>query len=303
MMKTNMKYFSILVLMICLLSCAGDDKFVLKDCGTSSYVGDIEVIRSDNSFFNEIKKDTIIADDLGKYLSYSFYTDYIAGISSIRENPLKNEFVYGFSTPLGGNIMTRSGCGDNNTFAVSVNYIDLTTDVTTKTGEEIHFKPLFGDKVHYRISNKSVNTRSELPEPIEIDMYVPELINITFPLVEREEDFYPLCLYNSFMIRWNADIKNENGVLVVVEWHGSMVFGEDNENAYVRCIDLVVDSGETFINPAMFKDIPDTALCTLTILRGNVENILAGDVSYKLVGSTCDSMQFVLIKNVVRNEK
>lgn len=69
------------------------------------------------------------------------------------------------------------------------------------------------------------------------------------------------------------------------------------------CTDLVVDSGEAFINPAMFKDIPDTALCTLTILRGNVENVLAGDVSCKLVGSTCDSIQFVLIRNVVRNEK
>ncbi len=302
-MKNIMKYISFLALVVITLSCADVNKYVVENPNSSSYVGDVEIIRSDNSFFNEIKKDTIIADDLGKYVAYSFFTDYISGITSIRENPLAKEFVYGFSTPLSEDVLTKAGSGDRNPLSISVNSIDLTPGIDTKSDERVHFKHLFGDNVRYTISNTSLYTKSGESSPVEIDMYVPELINITFPLIEKEEDFYPLCLYNSFMIRWNADIKNENGVVVVVEWHGSMVFGEDNENAHIRCTDLVADSGETFINPVMFKDIPDTALCTLTILRGNVENVLAGDVSCKLIGSTSDSMQFVLIKNVVRNEK
>lgn len=67
--------------------------------------------------------------------------------------------------------------------------------------------------------------------------------------------------------------------------------------------DLLYDTGEAFLNPDIFNGIPDTALCTLTILRGNVENVLINDYSCKIAAETHQSIQFILIRNVIENEK
>ena len=88
-----------------------------------------------------------------------------------------------------------------------------------------------------------------------------------------------------------CDDKNENGV-----------FGEDYPNAYIRSTDVFPDIGKTCINPQMFDGIPDTALCTLTILRGSIENELVNGYSCKLVAESHQCIQFILIRNVKKNE-
>ena len=69
----------------------------------------------------------------------------------------------------------------------------------------------------------------------------------------------------------------------------------------------------------MFEGIPDSAFCSLYVLRGDVEMlnafcslyVLRGDVemlnsdgvSLNVVAETHDSLNFVLIRNVVENEE
>lgn len=159
---------------------------------------------------------------------------------------------------------------------------------------------MFGSNVTYDLVD-SQYTKSDYTS--DITLYAPEVIEIQYPKISSEDQLYPLCLFNSFGLEWNADEKNENGVMVVIEWRGAMVFGEDYPNAYIRSTDVFPDAGKTCINPQMFDGIPDTALCTLTILRGSIENELVNGYSCKLVAESHQCIQFIiLIRNVKKNE-
>ena len=99
-------------------------------------------------------------------------------------------------------------------------------------------------------------------------------------------------------MKWNADSNNENGVLVIIEWDGTMILGEHYPDTYVRRVDCFPDLGELTINPHMFDDIPDTALCKLYIGRGSVDNFLSDNYSYKILSETHESLDFILIRNL-----
>ena len=53
----------------------------------------------------------------------------------------------------------------------------------------------------------------------------------------------------------------------------------------------------------MFEGIPDSAFCSLYVLRGDVEMLNSDGVSLNVVAETHDSLNFVLIRNVVENEE
>ena len=53
----------------------------------------------------------------------------------------------------------------------------------------------------------------------------------------------------------------------------------------------------------MFDGIPDSAFCSLYVLRGDVEMLNSDGVSLNVVAETHDSLNFVLIRNVVENEE
>ena len=48
----------------------------------------------------------------------------------------------------------------------------------------------------------------------------------------------------------------------------------------------------------VFDGIPDTALCYISLLRGNVENIPIGDYSYKVMGESYAVLPFVLVRHI-----
>jgi len=129
-------------------------------------------------------------------------------------------------------------------------------------------------------------------------MYVPKAIEFLFPYAESEEDLNPLCYYKDFVIRWNEDKDNENGVLAVVEWNGSMVLGNDISDAHVCRVAKFPDTGEARLPEQMFDGIPDTANCDLMIMRGNIDNVVYNQYSYKLVGKTHHLISFILIREI-----
>ena len=241
----------------------------------------------------------ILAYDLGKYAEYGYPTDYIAGITSSHLNPLNKKFVYGYASISSPCSITK-GLPETIPFNISINEVTLSANNTTKSlPKQANLKDMFGSMVTYNLSDPQY-TKSEESDGVSVDMYVPEIIEISYPEISSKEQLYPLCLYNRFKLKWNADNENENGVMIVVEWHGSMIFGEDYPNAYIRSTDMIPDTGETYLNPDIFSGIPDTALCTLTVLRGNIENELVNGVSCKLVAESHQCIQFILIRNAVK---
>ena len=256
-------------------------------------------IKPETSYSRSILKDTILAYDLGKYAEYGYPTDYIAGITSSHLNPLNKKFVYGYASISSPCSITK-GLQETIPFNISINEVTLSANNTTKSlPKQANLKDMFGSMVTYNLSDPQY-TKSEDSDGVSVDMYVPEIIEISYPEISSKEQLYPLCLYNRFKLKWNADNENENGVMIVVEWHGSMIFGEDYPNAYIRSTDMIPDTGETYLNPDIFSGIPDTALCTLTVLRGNIENELVNGVSCKLVAESHQCIQFILIRNAVK---
>jgi len=46
------------------------------------------------------------------------------------------------------------------------------------------------------------------------------------------------------------------------------------------------------------EGIPDTAVCHLTLLRGNIETLSIDDSSYKIQAESHDYLTFVLIREI-----
>ena len=66
----------------------------------------------------------------------------------------------------------------------------------------------------------------------------------------------------------------------------------------IRAFDVVDDTGETTLNPHMFDDIPDTAMCFLTVMRGTVEYDVDDETSYLFLVECSETIPFVLIRNI-----
>lgn len=253
----------------------------------------INIAPIDYSFYEPVYIDSLMTDDLGKYIDYVAQTDYVAGISSSKNNPLRKEFIYTFSEA-SHVIGTKNGISEQPAFDVTINGMPIGESVNTKSAQG--WESVYGTTVRFEISNSGLQTRTS--PSTAMDMYIPELVNVTFPKMQEEADMYPLCYYDGFVVRWNADQNNTNGVLVAVEWFGAMVFGDHNPDAYIRRVDCVEDTGEAVLTKEMFDGIPDTAICHLTLLRGNLENVIADDYSFKLLGETHQNFPFVLLRNI-----
>ena len=135
-------------------------------------------------------------------------------------------------------------------------------------------------------------------------MYVPELVEIISPGVETSQELLPYCYYRNFVLKWNADPQNENGLVVAVEWNGSDIFGK-HYGEYVLTADILPhDNGSAILNDRMFAGIPQGAIANLILLRGNIE-ILEGFINehgaeeaYRLVAASEATLPFIMVKEI-----
>lgn len=76
-------------------------------------------------------------------------------------------------------------------------------------------------------------------------------------------------------------------------------------NFHPACLPYICvpDNGFVSLDEDMFEGIPDSAFCSLYVLRGDVEMLNSDGVSLNVVAETHDSLNFVLIRNVVKNEE
>lgn len=83
-----------------------------------------------------------------------------------------------------------------------------------------------------------------------------------------KSDPIPFCYYNDMEIEWNADTTNSNGVVVLVQWHGTTV-REKPVNMHIVAGDIFKDTGVAVLDKNLFNDIPDEALVNIWLLRAN----------------------------------
>lgn len=226
----------------------------------------------------------------GQYANYTNYfksADAVIGFSSSKASPLDAPLKrYCFKSVDSDHIMSKQ--------MVKVNGLDFTQlEQTKSSGIDNSF---FGTKLSFSFLNNG--TKSDLSEPVDVNLYSPQEIVILKPEIKKEDELLPLCYYDGFKIVWNSDPNNKNGVIFVVEWVGEKIIGKDVPDTYIRRTCVFEDNGQAVLNPSIFEGIPDTAVCHLTIARGDIEVAEIDGVSYKVLAESHEFMTFVLIRNI-----
>jgi hypothetical protein len=256
-----------------------------------------------DNFWNLQSSDIVIAKDVGKYIDLYTPTDFYAVVSAQKTDPLQDVFYTSYSGATKNTAETKSSKINENPFSISVNRMkikDVNTDITNNSKKE-DLSSLYGKNIQFSIQNVNrTQSSSSSDSDTTIDMYVPELIEITSPVIISKEDMYPLCYYENFILSWNADEQNENGVVIIVTWTGAMAFGQDHPNISIRRTDVVPDNGSAVLSNNLFDDIPDTGIALLTIARGNIKNIglVNNNYTYQILAESHATLPFILIKNI-----
>lgn len=87
----------------------------------------------------------------------------------------------------------------------------------------------------------------------------------------------PLCYYENFEIEWNEDYDNPNGVVIIAQWNGPTIYGPA-QNTSVTNVDIVEDTGIAVLNTDLFEGMPDEALVSLWLIRGNLLTIIEDEI-------------------------
>lgn len=219
----------------------------------------------------------LLSSSLGKYYDVFKPREHVTLVSSVKKNPLREPMVRITNIELDKFLKPVTVMQDNSWLA-----------------QPIQRNALFGHELADAVASETKVSAILEVEPT----YIPEQISILSPAIHSTSDMFPLCYYRNFIIRWNADILNENGVLVMIEWNGNVAFGKSNNNSYIRSIDLVEDNGQTTLNETFFDEIPDSAVCTLTLLRGNFGDLTDNDISQRIIAETHAQLQFILVKEI-----
>lgn len=279
--------------------------FIIVSCTSTPRMGDdMDAAKHKNLVFpsklinKPVYVDTILAYDFGKYKELNYKTDYTLGVSSSKSTPLSEEYVYAFSNDNRNKFDRTKSSAEIDPCTLLIDDIQINNRFGTKATESktANLKKLFGQNTRFKFLFPGQTKSDDLM--LEETLYIPEIIQINAPKIETEEDLYPLCDYKSFKLEWNADPKNENGVIVMIEWSGLMLFGNDYPMAFIRRMDLLPETGEEYLNLHLFDGIPDTALCTMTLIRGSVDTFLLNDYSFQVFGESHESLAFVLLREI-----
>jgi len=176
-------------------------------------------------------------------------------------------------------------------------------------------KQLFGTNVSFSLFNKKAVGNGIMKSPpaddsggnengITITMYVPDLLQITSPNVANPEDLMPYCYYKNFVLGWNADPQNENGLVVVVEWNGRDLYGNEYKE-YVRNADIIKnDNGKAVLNNKLFDGIPQGAIVQIQLIRGNIEATAividedGNEEEFTFVAASQAILPFILVREI-----
>lgn len=284
------KYF-ILFSVLLFSSCMKHEEYVKHEDSVSDIMVTISKRDSSTDNHNIIK----VHGDIGKYAMYFKDTDAQIGLVSSRYRS-GTERVFAYHTP--PKTSTKSTSMINRERDIQINGRDLFSPMAQNQKGSV--TSMFGQDVTFDFSRGSVATKGE--HNPTASMYVPTILRISTPQMISETQKTPLCYYDLFTVRWNADRKNSNGVMIIIRWRGSVLFGNDSPSQVCHTV-CVTDNGQAVLDESMFEGIPDTAFCEMYLVRGNIENIDVDQIEYQLLAETFDMINFVLIRNIKTTRK
>lgn len=230
----------------------------------------------------------------GKYLEED---GPLIGYSTMKENALAENVL----TPvLPENQQSLKSSNIN--LSISANGVDISMSrdalKSSSTDSDLESN-WYGQNVTF-VLKKTGNLKSgNNSETDTVEMYIPNLVEIISPLIETEAELYPYCYFDKFELKWNPDIDNSNGLVVMVEWLGTTLTEGGDEKNYIRNIDVIeTDNGKAILNNSLFDNIPDKAVTYITLLRGNIETPTIDNTTYRLFGESHAILPFILIRNI-----
>ena len=131
----------------------------------------------------------------------------------------------------------------------------------------------------------SINENSLNKTETTTPLVTPVPIFFTYPHVSYTEN--STANNNELQIKWNADLKNKNGVVIMLSWHGETVSQtrkyEDKDIKVLKCVE---DDGSELINNTMLQYFPEDALVDIAIGRGSIQTTTLDKYSVKLESLT-----------------
>ena len=201
----------LLVVIMCLFSCS---ELNIQD-------GNIEQNKSEKN----LSKQSLLFNGTTNYSKILHIEKPLVGYSSLKENSLvENEINFINQLPHNNlkNLKLDHSAEGLQVFANGINLTGLDNSSNNRAKLNSVQKSLYGTKVCFKLTRlKSSNTDSMKHNgDTTITMYVPDVVNITSPAIRTSQELFPYCYFKDFIIKWNADGLNENGLVVLLEWYG-----------------------------------------------------------------------------------
>lgn len=229
------------------------------------------------------------------YNQYFSKSDVAIGYSALKPGPL-HTYTFSSKSSLQEDINTplTVAMQDGPKVAFGTNTTSLFSE-----------KDIYGSDVTFTIrgakSAANANGQSSFSTTTsgtDVSLYVPELVNITSPAVKTAEEQFPACYYDNFVLTWNADTKNENGLMIFAEYFGDNAIPKNAENVHITNIDYITeDNGKAILNTKLFDGMPNLAIVHLILLRGNIAIEEIDGALYKLFAESHVRLPIVLVKD------
>ncbi len=271
--------------------------FMISSCSKN------ESLSSESNSAEGIEPDINFSSNSGnsKYSYFFADTDNSIGFSSLKPDPLTEYSTVENVSSSEVDKQTKISL-HNRVLIPSVNteHVKLNSSISNNIyGHKVNFKiPISNQSTNQFFSsvNGAKNTGSETQA--EFEMYVPELIEITSPKNKSSSDLFLPCYYDGFILEWNADEKNGNGLVVIAEYKGMNAIPSNDTDEYIMNIDIIEnDNGSTILNTSLFEGIPDLSLVDITLMRGNIDVHEIQGKLHKFYGESHEKLPIVLMRN------
>ena len=158
---------------------------------------------------------------------------------------------------------------------------------------------IFGRVMRINVKSKTGKSFKDGTTSKEVEMYVPAQLQISNPDIISEEDLMPLCFYEDFVLEWNADPKNKEGLVVVAEYTGISAIPSKDKNIHIVNTDVIKeDNGKAILDNDIWDGIPDSGVVNITLLRGNVKIENIDEENYKFYAEARTVLPIILIKDL-----
>lgn len=159
---------------------------------------------------------------------------------------------------------------------------------------------LYGQKIacKYNIQTTTTTSSSGSNDGSNVadSIYLPQKISLLQPAYSNN-----MSITNGTEVKWNIDLKNEKGVVVVLEYDPKWVlnssFSSSFPNRVIKATTLTEAQGNFIFNTAFLQNFPNNVNVKLTVGRANYKTIDAGTAgNYAMYAYTVVENYFKMVK-------